>query len=337
MTSANRDTETCPAWVWSYRSDAHVCADRSLFKEYNDLSPEATSQLSYGPHTIAGSGTIELLVKKSPNLSDPGSHSTILLTGVLHVPKFRINLIAHKSDISAWTWASDAQTNDDICDPTKNRLVYFSAKDTSFTIRLGNPSTESAIDSAWRDLSGQDIHTIFWGKTERPCWNSPIVKHVCWVSKGITEYIKEEAVEQAQKPLDIGLDASYERPYSPMEKLWLKINFDSEHRFLQIHGMNPHEIEHRGEGRRMARAMILEGIKRMESDEEVYCRQGSENRPDYSDPECMFSAKEVELINEHWGHSIKLMRALRLDVCNWQDWEIAREFVRSFESRDSAV
>ncbi|KAI0912182.1 hypothetical protein F4823DRAFT_634768 [Ustulina deusta] len=346
MDSANQDPPTRLAWIWSPGSDAHICSEASMFKEYTAFVSEITSTLEHGfcKVHVLGVGTVELLVKKSPRHNGPGSHGTILLTDVLHVKDLPFNIIARTSDIGTWNWASNARTNGYIFDREQKRVAYFTPKGKNLTVQQCDLSTGSAVGVKMPQRMDKYKRIISWKKSERERWNSYIrqvqndATDLAKRSDELPDEKKSEIVpkNEARKSFVCEPDTSDEPPYIPSEKLWLKISFGSEDTFLQIHGLNPHEAEHRILGRKVARAMILDGVKEDESGEEMDHKQGSE-RPTYSHPDCKFSAKEVEFINKGWGNTVKFMHALRLDLCNREDWKRAKEFVRSTGPRDSGV
>ncbi|KAI0805447.1 hypothetical protein GGR55DRAFT_681003 [Xylaria sp. FL0064] len=330
MASASGDSRINQAWVWSHRSEVHACPNKLFFKEYTKFDSEVTSELvSHGSrkYRVEGVGTVELPVTRPLMSLGSGPHNILHLTDVLHVPSLPFNLIGQTSDIGTWFWGSALQMDGYLCDTKKNRIAYFSASGKNYTVKPRDSATGTAMVFESRDISGKSVQIISWEEAEHQRWMSHRAKQVRpaqkdpTIAERIQEPLKkpgstEEKEKNAPKASNSGIDASDKQEYTAFEKLWLRTAFGSEEKFLEQHGMNPCQTDHRSEGRQMARAMILEKLKSVEDDEEMYHKQSSEWRPDYSDPKCKFSAKEVEVINQNWGSAFKFMRALRLNVCN---------------------
>ncbi|KAI1349686.1 hypothetical protein F5Y01DRAFT_327005 [Xylaria sp. FL0043] len=344
MSSAIRGSQTNRAWVWSRRSEVHACANKLFFKEYTEFESAITDGLMPNgsrKYRVEGVGTVELPVAGVP--LGPDSHNILHLTDVLHVPSLPFNLIGQTSDIGTWSWGNTLQLDGYLYDTNKNPTAYFINCGRNYTVKSWDLATGSAMNVEYRGISGSCVHIISWEEAERQRWMSHRAKQVCPDQKDptITERIQEplekpgnteEKGKNVPKASGSGVDASDNQEYTASEKLWLKTVFGSEEKFLEQYGMNHYQADHRSDGRQMARAMILEKLKSVEDDEEMYHKQSSEWRPDYSDPNCKFSAKEVEVINQNWGSAFKFMRALRLNVCNPQDWKKAKEVLRALGS-----
>ncbi|KAI0975733.1 hypothetical protein F4678DRAFT_457086 [Xylaria arbuscula] len=351
MASANGGSQTCLHWVWSDRSEVNACAERSLFKDYTKFTTEAWNNLPNGTCSVkaAGIGTIELSLRKSPYVSSQTFHGILCLTDVLHIPELPFNVIGNTSDIGKWEWENDTETNGFLYDHAGDWIACFLPQGNSYFVPLQDMVTGSMIETGTeRPLREYPRQLLSWRKEERNRWDAHRPKQFRLIQRNTCDVVQEmkkllekfgsdtEMKKEIAKPSsgDLNMDDS---PYIPAEKAWLEVSFGSEGQFLQIHGLSPCETDHRREGRKMARAMILHRLKSEKDDEEMYHKQGSEWRPDYSHPDCKFSTEEVKLINERWGNAVKLMRALQLNVCNGQDWKIAKEVLSSFQSRDSPV
>ncbi|KAI1276374.1 hypothetical protein F5Y07DRAFT_134387 [Xylaria sp. FL0933] len=342
MSSAIPGSQTNRAWVWSPRSEVHACANKLLFKEYTKFESAVTDELTPdGPrkYRVEGVGTVELPVAGFP----PGNpaHNILHLTDVLHVPSLPFNLIGQTSDIGAWSRGNPWQRDGYLYDTNSIPIAYFIISGSNYIVKPWDLATRPAMNV---ETPGDFMHIISWEEAERQRWMSHRAKQVCPAQKDptITGRIQEplekpgttkEKGKNARKASGRGMDASDKQEYIAAEKLWLRTTFGSEEKFLEQYGMNPYRADHRSEGRQMARAMILEKLKSVEDDDdEMYHKQSSEWRPDYSDPKCKFTANEVEVINQNWGSAFKFMRALRLNVCNPQDWEKAKEVLRALGS-----
>ncbi|KAI1357874.1 hypothetical protein F5Y08DRAFT_323116 [Xylaria arbuscula] len=331
MVLTNRDASTGLAWIWSFHSgDAHACAERDLFTEYTKFPSQATSSFTHHGSrkmSVAGVGSIDLPVQSTQYPDGRrGSLATLRLNRVLHVPELPFNVVARTDDTSNWGWCSEKRTNGFIHDAKDQRVAAFRPIGKNYVIHECNPFTGQALNPPVPNIVHRYEYKLVWPKAERDRWqalNADMKASPAPKSEGVSELGgKDEASKGASKPANAEFEASDDvPPYVGIEMLCLKALFGSEKRFLLIYGLNPYKPEHRGEGRRIARAIISHQLQRDESIEDMDPEEGP---PDYSDPRCKFSGKEVDFINERWGNTGDLMRALRLDVCNEGDWEKAK-------------
>ncbi|KAI1299700.1 hypothetical protein F5Y03DRAFT_408655 [Xylaria venustula] len=353
MASANEGSQKPLSWVWSCDSTVNACAERSLFKEYTEFTTHAYTELPNGLRSVqvAGIGTIELPVMKEPHVSGPVSHGTLSLTKVLHIPELPFNVIGETSDISFWVQDDVRERVGFLYNREKSRITRLEITGHNYGVMLYNTATGSMMKTETKKpLKEYPVPVIFWRKGVRDRWDSHLAKEFRSVRGNTSDVVQNmkklldmldsdsDMKKEIAKPSsgDLGLSMD-DFPYIPAEKAWLEALFGSERQFLQIHGLNPCETDHRREGRKMARVMILDRLSSDKDDEEMYHNQGSGWRPDYSHPNCKFSAEEVKLIDERWGNAVNFMRALRLNVCNGQDWKIAKGVLGSFQSRDPPV
>ncbi|KAI0487367.1 hypothetical protein F4859DRAFT_525524 [Xylaria cf. heliscus] len=124
-------------------------------------------------------------------------------------------------------------------------------------------------------------------------------------------------------------DTREEPPYSLAEKMWLKSTFGSESEYLKRHGLNPNNIKHRNEGRRMARAVIFRDLGHNGVPSDDIMEFELESNPDDSQPNNMLSSMDLKCIRKNWANVASFMEALGLQIGKEDDWEKAASIMRS--------
>lgn len=307
-----------------------------MFRNYSELKQDWLIIISNGAHPIAtrnhrvvGIGDVHILLQSKDEQDDGwGSLSLLQLKNALYVPDLGFNIIAHTKDIGALSYTSVLHKRyGSLCDCNQNPVAAYSTAGDMLKFQRYDLLTRQAIVPVV-PIPVYEARHLIYSCRERlasPPVDATTRFDIAGTKKRTYELLERDGTsKKAQNSASDVSETSEEPPYSPAEKLWLRVTYGSVKKFLLIHGLKPFETEHQREGRKMARTIIS---NRLKVDEAVEETDNEQENLDYSDPRCKFSAKEVDFINERWGNTCSFMQALRYDVCIEGDWKRAKAFV----------
>ncbi|KAH7114850.1 hypothetical protein EDB81DRAFT_295166 [Dactylonectria macrodidyma] len=310
MASSRREEQAslpCPAWVWSSGSNIHLAKDRSWFGDDYTPFDSFIKNTAVSETTVVGIGTVNLPTKISPNKTGPRSHGTLRLKNVLHAPGIICNIIGRPilNDYNVVTRG----TSGTITNLSDSRPVAYFKPETEgvrlFEVRLSGPPVGPKVGPSPFDPSTTYFIRASWPDSER----------------------ERFAALQASRSRQSRAAANV--PLAPSEKAWLKKHFESEFKFLQVHGLSIYKEEDREEGRTILRAIMSNGEDEAPSDDEF----------DDFDPEAHFadhhfSLAELDWINSGYGNSRDFMACFGLKFFNEEDCDEARAIARAMVAED---
>ena len=177
---------------------------------------------------VHGIGTVALPVKRKPNGSGVGAHSSLWLVDVLHIPSITCNIIGNPilDDYEVITsFGQDSKGG--IFGPNGKKLAYFISSSSLFQVKLSGPPVGPQVGpTVFRDGKLHYINA-YWIDSERQRW----------------EAYKEDMT-------------SGRAPYTAEEKKWLKKHYKDEFHFLLSYGLKIYNDEDREEGRAIARGLM---------------------------------------------------------------------------------
>ena len=273
---------------------------------------------------VIGIGTVEIPIKRSPNLSGTAAHGSLILENVLHVPSAMTNGIGQPLVQEGYTVQFGSNSNKSmgaIKDPNGKNVAYFDPEKKLYNIKLRNsPGLPPLGPSMMR--KGENEDKIFllgfsWPAEEREN-----------VSRFLSQQPQEADVThigaanaQNEQP------SNNDKPYTDAEKAFLKQHYGGEYKFLMSHGLNIHKEEQREEGRQILHAL-------MQDEEQVEDDDGSEfdfagHQADYN-----FTHKQLDWIEKHYKNSENFMISYGLKFYDNDDLKEAKAIAEAMMRDD---
>jgi hypothetical protein len=284
-----------------------------------------------GSHSaVVGVGSVDLPVKRSPNLSGRRSHGILALSHVLHVPSSICNLIGQPilEDHDINLGFGQSKSRGTILDLQGKPVAYFNPDARLLEIKLSGPPVGPRGGPSPFNPSVAYVLTVDWPASEREKWA---------VSRS-RQTEREPRTEPELQP-----------PLAPEEKRWLKENWNGEFSFLQSYGLSIYKEDNRSEGRAILRG-IMKGEEDSESDEQSPDRECEMEGPEtdnfddgdeaLGDPashlaDYHFTDEELDFIKAEYGNTLNFMFTFGLKFYKPGDGEEAKAIVRALMSEDS--
>lgn len=189
---------------------------------------------------VLGIGTVEILTKRSPNLSGVSSHGSLILNEVLHVPNFLCNVVGspiNSSDGYVVEISFSSKSKGTIKDSQGKNMAYFNINLPLFAVKVRGQPTGPELGSHALKREGLYMLGCRWDFVQQRKWQ---------------EFEFENAPINTITESADGGDG--DPPYTDDEKVYLKKNWRSEYHFLLKHGFSIYKEEDRAEGRSILRA-----------------------------------------------------------------------------------
>ncbi|KAI1410087.1 hypothetical protein F5Y13DRAFT_192568 [Hypoxylon sp. FL1857] len=324
MASSSRGKPLSGDWIFSISSNAHCCADREWFSEYTPFHSEATDYLSNELRVI-GIGTIELSVKRAPNMVGKRSHAVLRLTDVLHVPDAAVNIVG-RPIVEQYPDTTIDYDNTEIQGYIRDggkQLAYMSLNGHNMlAFRLSGPPVGPRLAKSKLNPDADYVLVIFWPDRERQRWEAFRANK----NSGETKSALEPSALVSSRP-DLGPRNTPFEDYSSAKKKWLKDHHRAEYELLQEHGLNIFKDEYREQGQALLRAVLGTGCQQCGCKDGDYQDDGDDEFDgDYQDNLQlegrdieMFSDAELDFIEERFGSVSRFMAAHKLNPDNDED------------------
>lgn len=159
----------CPDWVFSSLSNVHIAKDRFWFGD--DYTPWP-SVLQNGLR-VEGIGSVTLPTKRFPNSTGRGSHGSLHLLEVLHVPGVACNFLGVPL-VHSYVLKIDLTnpSSSSIHDKTGQQLAYFryASDGKQLALRLSGPPVGPQVGPASLCVSGVYDIIAAWPDAEQFRW-----------------------------------------------------------------------------------------------------------------------------------------------------------------------
>ncbi|KAK4443678.1 hypothetical protein QBC34DRAFT_443134 [Podospora aff. communis PSN243] len=318
MSTSTSTDGLCPDWVLSTGTNVPIAINRGWFTEYHPFKSHLTPVMGGQNLEVVGWGTVELKIKKEPNRS---GHSTIRMDLVLHAPKALCNIISPVTpNFHAETGRMSNGTAGWLKNHSNQRLGYFidHPKCGLTVLKLSGPPVGPALKPTTLETGIMYGVSVQWPKSEQEKWlqarevssrGAPKASVSGGTSKNGSDAesskpaesgkskARKSAVKSATRgksldttPSDAAPKTEAAKPYTAEERKWLKLHFNDEFKFLQIHGLSIYEEKDRIEGQGIVRAMM--------SSDRVQKPLKPERIVHYRD---VFSEEEMEYAREIFG------------------------------------
>ncbi|KAM0251866.1 hypothetical protein ACHAQJ_007979 [Trichoderma viride] len=231
-----------PDWVFSSTSNVHACNDRRWFTKFTPFKSTASTRPdSPQEYVVDGVGTVDLPVKRDPNLSGEQSHHILRLTNVLYTPTSVCNVVGQPifelaAQVSFKPTAKSAGT---VIAANGKPLAYFDltkVQNQLYCLKLSDPPVGPRLGLSKLQRNRHYIVRIVWSGIERERWENPGHGRVA-----------QKATKQ--EPW------AGENPYTADEKAWLVEHYGGEAEFLEACELRISSAEDRAEGRVIMRIM----------------------------------------------------------------------------------
>ncbi|KAL7919805.1 hypothetical protein ACQKWADRAFT_322763 [Trichoderma austrokoningii] len=138
-----------PDWVLANNCNVHVCNDRKWFTELTTFSSTALNIPGSQELSIAGVGTVNLPVKRSPNFTGPRAHHILRLTDVLYMPQ-----------------------SSQFKDASGKPIAYFSPRNKLTCFKLSGPPIGPRLGPSKLKSNTVYLFIIQWPDSERARWKA---------------------------------------------------------------------------------------------------------------------------------------------------------------------
>ncbi|TFA97824.1 hypothetical protein CCMA1212_010432 [Trichoderma ghanense] len=315
-----------PDWVFSNNSNVHACNDRKWFTEFTPFSSTVRSAvLTSSTSRVEGVGSVDLPVKRSPNLRGPGAHHVIRLTNVLYIPSSVSNIVGmpiFQGDAAGYAILDTPNSSGKLTDRDGKSIAYFSPGGVLFCLRLSGPPIGPRLAPSKFEPDVAYCLSIRWPEEERERWEA---------------HCRPTTTDMQQR------QTSTAQPYTAEEKAWLKKHYGGEFKFLILHNLSIYDEEDRAEGRAIVRSLMkrdegedddgAEGDPSEEEDEDDEEEAGEdENDFERHLADYHFSDQELRWIKKYYRDSATFMYSFGLKFYDDEDCEDAKAIVRAFLS-----
>lgn len=201
-----------------------VAKNRGWFSDYVPYESTLGSLHTPGIQLkVEGIGTVELPTKRKLNGSGAGSHSTLKLIEVLHVPTAICNIIG----MPRHDEYDEVQFSRGIFGTDGRKIACFDRSRPLFQIKLSGPPVGPEVGPPALQNGEHYLISVQWSSVEQQRW---------------------EAYRTSV--------ASSQTAYTQEEKAWLKKNYGGELQFLRAYGLSIYDEEEREEGRSILRGLM---------------------------------------------------------------------------------
>ncbi|KAL6835689.1 hypothetical protein J3E69DRAFT_319333 [Trichoderma sp. SZMC 28015] len=291
-------------WVYSNNSNVHICNDRRWFTELTPFKSVA------GEVAVEGVGTVNLPVKRDPDMRGPQAHHVLRLTNVLYTPSSKFNILGQPifELAPSLTLGSTLKTKGTLEGKDGNPIAFFSPNTPLFCLRLSGPPVGPRLAPTKFEPGIKYFVGISWPTSERARWNA-----------------RGQSMKTETKPRQ----RAGQQPYTAEEKAWLNKHYQGEYKFLMSYGLSIYNEEDREEGRAIMRAMISPDE---DDDEEEEDREKEEDEDDVFIhlEDCLFDKKELAWIMKHYQNSTTFMSSYGLKFYDQDDCQEAQHLVMEF-------
>ncbi|KAL7916726.1 hypothetical protein GGI35DRAFT_433915 [Trichoderma velutinum] len=305
-------------WVFS---NVHICNDLKWFTELTPFQSVVSSSFGSETMLVKGVGTVDLPVKRDPDLRGPQAHHILRLTNVLYTPSSDFNILGQPifELVPLVTIRSTGKKRGTLVGKDGNPVAFFSPTAPLYCLRLSGPPVGPRL-APTKFKPGVAYHLmVSWPGIERARWNA----------RGQQG---EKETEPDQRTGD--------EPYTTEEKAWLKKHYKGEYKFLMSYGLSIYDEEERAEGRAIMRSMASADEDGDETGEETERREEDDEGEDEEDEDdefghladYLFNKKELAWINKHYQNSAAFMLSYGLKFYNDEDCADAKALVRSIMS-----
>lgn len=326
-------------WVFANGSNVHVCNDRRWFAEFVAFPSSAESAYFASEKlSVVGVGTVNLPVKRSPNLRGSRAHHLLRLTEVLYIPSSVCNIIGFPiyDIIDGVSMGGTEKSRGVMTDASGKPLAYFSPDtETSLAcLKLSGPPVGPKLAPSKLQSDVVYVLSVIWPDNERARWKS----------------LDQHTMADNQKRQWVG-----EQPYTAEEKKWLKKHYGGEFKFLCLYGLSIYNEEDRAEGRAIMRTLSRADESNDENDggddddqkgkdedededEEEFCEEDDEEDEEEEDDSDLenhladyhFNEEELDWIEKHYQNSATFMISYGLKFYDDDDCATAKQLVQDF-------
>lgn len=277
-----------------------ICNDIRWFTELTPFKSVASDV------AVEGVGTVNLPVKRDPDMRGPQAHHVLRLTDVLYTPSSKFNILGQPifELAPSLSLGSIPRTKGTLEDKDGNPIAFFSPNAPLFCLRLSGPPVGPRLAPTKFEPGVKYSVGASWPAGERARWNA-----------------RGQANEAETRPRQ----RAGQQPYTAEEKAWLKKHYQGEYKFLMIHGLSIYDEEDREEGRAIMRAFISfdeddDEVEEEEDDDDVFTHFA-----DY-----LFDSKERAWISKHYQNCATFMSSYGLKLYDPDDCQGAQHLVMEF-------
>ncbi|KAL6857290.1 hypothetical protein J3F83DRAFT_751104 [Trichoderma novae-zelandiae] len=320
-----------PDWVFSNNSNVHACNDLNWFTEFTPFSSFAVSAVFTSSRCpVEGVGTVDLPVKRGPNLRGPRAHHVIRLTNVLYIPSSASNIVGwpiFQPDAAGYSMCSTISSSGALTDRDGKPVAYSPPGGKFFCLRLSGPPIGPRLAPSRLEPDGVYFLSIRWPEEERERWEA----------RG-----RQAQADTQQRQI------STDEPYTAVEKAWLKKHYGGEFKFLLSHQLSIYDEEDRAEGRAIMRSMMIRDEMDDDDDDENEDDDEDEDNDEEEDDDDEegddeeendferhladhhFNEQELDWIEKNYRDTATFMYSFGLKFYNDEDCEEATAIVRAF-------
>ncbi|QYS92762.1 hypothetical protein H0G86_000160 [Trichoderma simmonsii] len=291
-------------WVFSNNSNVNICNDRRWFTEFTPFKSVTSSG------AVEGVGTVNLPVKRDPDMRGPQAHHVLRLTNVLYTPSSDFNILGQPLFELApqLTLRSTPKSRGTLDGEDGNPIAFFSPNAPLYCLRLSGPPIGPRLAPTKFEPGQLYFVGTSWPDSERARWNR----------RGQPD---EAAKTKPRQP--VGRQPVGQQPYTAEEKAWLKKHYQGEFKFLMSYGLSIYDEEDREEGRAIMRALVSPGEDDDEEEEDKEKEEEEEDKDDnFNHPsDYLFDNKERAWVKNHYQNCAAFMTLNGLRW--WNDDELA--------------
>ncbi|RFU80071.1 hypothetical protein TARUN_2189 [Trichoderma arundinaceum] len=310
-------------WVFSNNSNVHVCNDKKWFAELTLFSSTASAILGSEQIPVEGVGSVDLPVKRSPNLSGPKAHHVLHLTNVLYIPSSVCNLVCWPifKSVAEVDFSATSKSSGSLKDADGRPVAYFA------------PFQERQLPCI--KISGPPV-----GPRLAPSIFKPIMRTLSGMAidhdDSHDEEEEEEEEEYGEYPPSRLSHHMSSHHFNIRELDWIEEHWGSIEAFMICHGLKFYKDEDCEEARAILRAVMVDDDDDDDDNDNADDNDGDDDfenwNPDNHLADHHFSAKELGWIKKNYQDSATFMFTFGLKFYDDEDCAEAKNLVLSFLS-----